>query len=139
MGQGGAEMVEKEKLDRETIALRAAKEFQDGMIVNLGIGIPTTAANFIPEDREVIFHTENGCLGFGPIADPENADIDLVNASTQAITAQPGMSFFDHADCRYLRRVIWPTGSHQTEALAISGVEWTWPFVPRSSLSRWSM
>ncbi len=91
-------MVDKEKLDRETIALRAAKEFQDGMIVNLGIGIPTTAANFIPEDREVLFHTENGCLGFGPIADPDNADLDLVNAGTQAITARPGMSFFDHAD-----------------------------------------
>jgi 3-oxoadipate CoA-transferase beta subunit len=63
-------MVEKEKLDRDTIALRAAKEFRDGNIVNLGIGIPTAAANFIPEGREVIFHTENGCLGFGPIADP---------------------------------------------------------------------
>ena len=91
-------MVDKEKLDRETIALRAAKEFQDGMVVNLGIGIPTTAANFIPEGREVLFHTENGCLGFGPIADPENADLDLVNAGTQAITYQPGISFFDHAD-----------------------------------------
>jgi 3-oxoacid CoA-transferase subunit B len=91
-------MVEKEKLERDTIALRAAKEFQDGMIVNLGIGIPTAAANFIPEDKEVIFHTENGCLGFGPIADVEDADLDLVNAGTQAITARSGMSFFDHAD-----------------------------------------
>lgn len=91
-------MVEKEKLDRDTIALRAANEFQDGSIVNLGIGIPTAAANFIPEGREVIFHTENGCLGFGPIADPEDADLDLVNAGGQAVTYQPGISFFDHAD-----------------------------------------
>jgi len=91
-------MVDKEKLDRDTIALRAAKEFQDGMIVNLGIGIPTAASNFIPEDKEVIFHTENGCLGFGPVAEVEEADLDLVNASTQAVTARPGMSFFDHAD-----------------------------------------
>jgi 3-oxoacid CoA-transferase subunit B len=91
-------MVEREKLDRDTIALRAANEFQDGSIVNLGIGIPTAAANFIPEGREVIFHTENGCLGFGPIADPEEADLDLVNAGGQAVTYQPGISFFDHAD-----------------------------------------
>jgi 3-oxoacid CoA-transferase subunit B len=91
-------MVEREKLDRDTIALRAANEFQDGSIVNLGIGIPTAAANFIPEGREVIFHTENGCLGFCPIADPEEADLDLVNAGGQAVTYQPGISFFDHAD-----------------------------------------
>jgi len=91
-------MVEKAKLDREIIALRAAKEFKDGDIVNLGIGIPTYASNFIPVGREVIFHTENGCLGFGPVADPQTADLDLVNAGTQAVTAQLGMSFFDHAD-----------------------------------------
>ena len=91
-------MVDKEKLDRETIALRAANEFQDGNIVNLGIGIPTMAASFIPEDKEVIFHTENGCLGFGPVVDPEEADSDLVNAGGQPVTSQPGMCFFDHAD-----------------------------------------
>ena len=91
-------MVDKEKLDRETIALRAANEFQDGSVVNLGIGIPTMAANFIPEGREIIFHTENGCLGFGPVLDPEDADYDLVNAGGQPVTYQPGMSFFDHAD-----------------------------------------
>jgi len=98
MGQGGADMVDKEKLERETIAMRAAKEFQDGNVVNLGVGIPTMASSFIPEEKQIIFHTENGCLGFGGIADPKKADLDLVNASTQAITARPGMSFFDHAD-----------------------------------------
>jgi 3-oxoacid CoA-transferase B subunit len=91
-------LLEKQKLDRDTMALRVAKEFQDGDIVNLGIGIPTLSANFIPAGREVIFHTENGCLGFGSIATPETADADLVNAGGQNITAQPGMSFFDHAD-----------------------------------------
>ena len=91
-------MVEKVKLEREAIALRVAKEFHDGSIINLGAGMPTLASSFIPEGREVLFHTENGCFGFGPITSPENADLDLVNASTQAVTAQPGMSFFDHAD-----------------------------------------
>ncbi|MFO7962347.1 MAG: 3-oxoacid CoA-transferase subunit B [Desulfobacterales bacterium] len=91
-------MVVKQRLDRETIALRAAKEFRDGNVVNLGVGIPTMASNFFQPDKEILFHTENGCLGFGPIANPEQADLDLINASTQAVTALPGMSFFDHAD-----------------------------------------
>lgn len=91
-------MVSRERLDRDTIAMRAAREFQDGDVVNLGVGIPTMACSFIPEEKEIIFHTENGCLGFGGIADPEEADLDLVNASTQATTPRPGMSFFDHAD-----------------------------------------
>jgi len=91
-------MVDKEKLSREIIAMRAAKEFQDGDIVNLGIGIPTMAANFIPEDKEVLFHTENGCLGFGGVVGPENSDLDLTNAGGQPVTYQPGITFFDHAD-----------------------------------------
>lgn len=79
------------------MALRVAKEFQDGMVVNLGFGIPTLCVNFIPEGREILFHTENGALGFGPIAaSPEEADTDLINAGGQAVTPQGGMSFFDH-------------------------------------------
>jgi len=88
----------KARLDRETIAMRVAKEFQDDNVVNLGIGIPTLASNYIPEGRRVIFHTENGALGFGPIASEEEQDIDLINAGGQFVTRLPGMSFFHHAD-----------------------------------------
>jgi len=89
----------KERLNEQTMALRVAKEFKDGMVVNLGIGIPTLAANFIPEEKEVIFHSENGCLGFGSAAtSEEEEDFNLVNASGQFVTRQPGMSFFDHAE-----------------------------------------
>jgi len=89
----------KERLDEQTMALRVAKEFQDGMIINLGFGIPTLAANFIPEDIEVIFHAENGCLGYGPMpTTEEEEDFHLVNATGTFATPKPGMCFFDHAD-----------------------------------------
>ena len=88
----------KPRLDRETIAMRVAKEFHDGDVVNLGIGIPTLASSYIPEGRQVIFHTENGALGFGPIAPEGEEDIDLINAGGQFVTRLPGMSFFHHAD-----------------------------------------
>jgi len=88
-----------EKLDEQTMALRVAKEFEDGMIINLGFGIPTQAANFIPEGKEVIFHAENGCLGFGRAAiTEEEQDFHLVNASGQMVTPLPGMCFFEHAE-----------------------------------------
>lgn len=88
----------KQRLDRETVAMRVAREFQDGDVVNLGIGIPTLASNFIPEGRQVIFHTENGALGFGPIAPEGEEEIDLINAGGQFVTSLPGMCFFHHAD-----------------------------------------
>ena len=87
------------RLDEQTMALRVAREFRDGMIVNLGFGIPTLAANFIPEDIEVIFHAENGCLGYGPTPTAEeDIDFNLVNATGQFATRRLGMSFFDHAE-----------------------------------------
>ena len=89
-------MSEKQRLDREAMALRAAMEFVDGMVVNLGIGIPTLCSNYIPEGREVLFHTENGALNFGPLAPPEQSDLHLVNAGGQYVTPKPGMSFFTH-------------------------------------------
>lgn len=92
----------KERMSRETIAMRAAKELFDGAVVNLGIGIPTLVSSFIPEGMEVTFHSENGMLAFGPVvtADEaaEMADIDLVNAGGQYVKPMPGMSFFHHAD-----------------------------------------
>lgn len=89
-------MSDKHRLDEQTIAMRAASEFQDGMVVNLGGGIPTLACNFVPEGREVLFHAENGALGYGGIASTEAADWDLFNASFQPVTPMPGMSFFQH-------------------------------------------
>lgn len=91
-------MEEKFKLDRQTIALRAAKEFQDGDSVNLGIGIPVLCANYIPEGREVLFQSENGILGFGAVTAPGEGDPDYLNASGQTVYTQPGMSCFGHAD-----------------------------------------
>ena len=87
---------EKQKLDRQIVALRVAKEFEDGNVVNLGIGIPMLASNFIPAGREVIFHTENGALGFGEVTLPGEGDLDLVNAGGQTVKPQPGMCFFGH-------------------------------------------
>jgi acyl CoA:acetate/3-ketoacid CoA transferase beta subunit len=86
----------KPRLDEQTIAMRVAKEFKDGMIVNLGGGIPSLACNFVAEGREVLFHTENGALGYGGIASTDEADWDLFNASFQPVTYLPGMSFFCH-------------------------------------------
>jgi 3-oxoacid CoA-transferase B subunit len=91
-------MEEKEKLDRQTMALRVAKEFQDGDVVNLGLGIPVLASNFVPAGREVIFQSENGVLGFGEITLPGEGDTDLINASGQTVHPQPGMSFFGQAE-----------------------------------------
>ena len=87
---------EKERLDRQIMALRVAKEFRDGDIVNLGIGIPGLAANFVPAGREVIFHSENGVLGYGEVTLPGEGDLDLVNAGGQTVNRQPGMCFFSH-------------------------------------------
>jgi acetate CoA/acetoacetate CoA-transferase beta subunit len=86
----------KSRLDEQTIAMRVAREFKDGMIVNLGGGIPSLACNFVAEGREILFHTENGALGYGGIASTDEADWDLFNASFQPVTYLPGMSFFGH-------------------------------------------
>jgi len=89
-------LLEKEKLDRRIMALRVAKEFQDGNFVNLGIGIPMLASNFVPAGREVIFHSENGVLGFGETTLPGEGSLHLVNAGGQTVHPQPGMCFFAH-------------------------------------------
>ncbi len=88
-----------ERLDEQTMAIRAAKEFQEGMIINLGVGIPTFCSNFVPPDREILFHSENGVVGFGPIIDnPDDADENLINAGVQPISSKPGMAIMDHAE-----------------------------------------
>jgi len=84
-------------LDKSGIAKRIAKEVKNGYYVNLGIGIPTLVANFVREDIEVEFQSENGVLGMGPFPYEGEEDADIINAGKQTITTMPGASFFDSA------------------------------------------
>ena len=84
-------------LTKEQIAQRIAKELKDGYYVNLGIGIPTLVANFVPIDIDVTLQSENGLLGMGPFPTEEEIDADLINAGKQTVTTLPGSVFFDSA------------------------------------------
>ncbi len=88
-----------ERLDERAIARRVTREFKEGMLVNLGVGIPTLCASCVPSDREVVLHAENGVLGYGEvIEDPAGVDPNLINGGAQPIRPRPGMAIVDQAE-----------------------------------------
>jgi len=91
-------MTEKPRLERQAMCDRLAMEFQDEWIVNLGVGMPTLCSNYIDTSKEFIYHSENGVIGYGPLAEAGKEDKHLVNAGGQNVTALPGMAIVHHAD-----------------------------------------
>lgn len=89
---------------REQIAARVARDIPEGAYVNLGIGAPTMVANYLPQDREILLHSENGLLGMGPAPAPGEEDGDLINAGKQPVTLLAGGAFFHHADAFAMMR-----------------------------------
>ncbi|MGB9780124.1 CoA transferase subunit B [Caldanaerobacter sp.] len=90
-------MITDQELAKTIIAKRIAKELKDGQLVNLGIGLPTLVANYIPEGVHVIFQSENGITGMGPMPEPGKEDVNIINAGGQYVTVLPGAAFFDSA------------------------------------------
>ena len=86
------------RISRDELAKRIAADIPEGAYVNLGIGAPTLVANFLPDDLEIILHTENGLLGMGPAPESGQIDPDLINAGKQPVTALAGAAYFHHAD-----------------------------------------
>ena len=113
-------VLDKERLDREVIAMRVAKELPDGAYVNLGIGIPTLVSSYVPEGNTVFYHSESGILNCGSIAEEGEEDIDLINAGGQFLQPFPGMSFFSSADAFAMIRGghvdVTVLGAHQVSA-----------------------
>ncbi len=90
-------MIQDKDRKREVIVKRVAQELKDGDLVNLGIGMPTLVANYIPEGIDILLHSENGFVGLGPTPDADNVDPDIVNAGGQPSSVVPGGAFFDSA------------------------------------------
>ena len=116
-------LFDKERLPREIVAMRVAKELPDRSYVNLGIGIPTLVSSFVPEGRTVFYHSESGILNCGPVVESRDEgaeDIDLINAGGQYLHSIGGMSFFDSAEAFAMIRGghvdVTVLGSHQVSA-----------------------
>lgn len=86
------------RISRDEIAARVARDIPEGAVVNLGIGLPTKVANYLPKDKDIFLQSENGVLGMGPAPAPGEEDWDLINAGKQPVTLLPGGSYFHHAD-----------------------------------------
>ena len=91
-------MPDKPRLERQAMCDRLAMEFQNDWIVNLGVGMPTLCSNYIDDSKEIIFHSENGVIGYGPLSQEGHEDQHLVNAGGQNVTQMPGMAIVHHAD-----------------------------------------
>ena len=119
----------KTRLSRETIAMRVAKELKDGDCVNLGVGIPTLVGSYI-FGKDIIFHTENGVIGFGPVLtidDVDMMDYDLINAYGEFVAPRPGMSIVDHASSFALAR------GGRLDVAVLGGLQVS----PRGDLANW--
>jgi acyl CoA:acetate/3-ketoacid CoA transferase beta subunit len=119
----------KKRLEEEAVAARLAQEFQDGMVINLGGGLPTQACNFIPPGREILLQSENGVLGYGRLATPQEADWNLCNAGLQPVTLLPGMSFFSQDESFSMMR-----GRH-IDICALGGFQVS----EKGDLANWAM
>ena len=86
------------RISRDEIAARVARDIPEGAIVNLGIGLPTKVANYLPKDKDIFLQSENGVLGMGPAPAPGEEDFDLINAGKQPVTLLPGGAYFHHND-----------------------------------------
>ena len=141
------------RISRDQLAARIAQDIPEGSYVNLGIGAPTLVADYLPQDQEIILHTENGMLGMGASPATGEIDPDLINAGKQPVTALAGAAYFHHADSFGMMRgghldvcvlgafqvsqggdlANWSTGA--PERSPPSAVRWTSPSAPRTSTS----
>ena len=141
------------KLTRDQIAARVAQDIPDGAYVNLGIGLPTKISKYLPSDKDVFLHSENGLLAFGPPPPAGEEDPELINAGKEFVTMLTGGSFFHHGDSFAMMRgghldicvlarfkwrpmAIWPTGTqvHPMPSL-LWAAPWTWQWGRKKCLS----